>query len=444
MLNKLNEMIWGFPALILILAAGIYICITNGFPQLRLFPRAIRHFIDQFRNRSDNENSGYAALCTALAATVGTGNMIGVACAIATGGPGAILWMWVCGFLGMGIKFAEATLAVRYRTKNKRGEWIGGPMYMIEWGMGRRWKWLAVIYALFGVVASFGVGNTAQVNAVVMGVKTVANQMGVTNVKYMEIIVGIGLAVLVGAVLVGGAKRISQVSQLIVPLIACGYILLCVFVLIMKANKIPSAFYGIVQGAFSPRAVTGGMLGSAFCAIRVGAAKGTFTNEAGMGTASIAHASADVTNPLDQGLMGIMEVFIDTIVICTMTALVVLCSGVRIPYGIDGTTSLLFDSFSHVTGEWIKIPLAFALCCFAIATIFGWSLYGLRCMEYLFGDSALKGFAYAQSAMVILGAVVSTVTAWALSETLNGLMLIPNLIALLCLNPELMRLNKKK
>lgn len=443
MIASVNEMIWGYPALILILTVGLFISVCHKFPQLRLFRRALRQFIQQFQIRSTDASSGYNALCTALAATVGTGNMIGVACAIATGGPGAIFWMWVCGFLGMGIKFAEATLAVRYRVKNKYGEYVGGPMYIIENGIGKSWKWLAAIYAMFGVIASFGVGNAVQVNAVVLGVRRLSERIGIASGNYITWIVGIGLAVLVGSVLVGGANRIRHVAQITVPVVACGYMLLCVVVLVVRFAEIPSAINLIFRGAFSPHAVTGGVLGSAFSAIRIGAAKGTFTNEAGMGTASIAHAGANVTDPIDQGLMGIMEVFIDTIVICTMTALAILCSGVKIPYGVEGTTWLLFETFTTVTGQWIEIPLALALCCFAIATIFGWSLYGIRCVEYLFGVKAWKFFAYAQSSMVVIGAVVSTVTAWSLSELLNGLMLIPNLVALIWLNPELSRLIKK-
>ena len=444
MLNLVNEIIWGYPALILILSVGVYIAIRNKFPQLKLFPETITHFIRQFKKRNDQSGSGYAALCTALAATVGTGNMIGVAYAIALGGPGAIFWMWVCGFLGMGIKFAEATLAVHYRTQNKSGEYIGGPMYMIEMGMGRSWKWLAIVYSAFGIFACFGVGNAAQVNAVVTGINAASDQLGFQFGYLMRWVVGFILAIVVGAVLVGGARRISNIAKLVVPIAACGYMFLCIIVLFFRIEQVTDAFKMIFYGAFDPRAVTGGVLGSAFCALRVGASKGTFTNEAGMGTASIAHAGANVSDPVDQGLMGIMEVFIDTFVICTMTALVILCSGVKIPYGIDGSASLLFESFSSVVGNWIRIPLGIALCSFAVATIFGWSLYGLRCGEYLFGRKAWTILAIIQSVMVVFGAVISTSTAWTVSEILNGLMMIPNLIALISLNSKLIVLLEER
>lgn len=440
-LETINHIVWGVPALFLILGVGIYLTLRTGFAQLVLFPAAIREFIKQFTNKENTGGvSAYQALCTALAATVGTGNLAGVAGAIAIGGPGAIFWMWVCAFFGMVTKLAEATLAVRYRVKNSSGEFLGGPMYMIQQGMGDRWKWLARLYCFLGVIAAFGVGNATQINAVIGGINSAAQVFGLSCSGKGNLLIGIGLAILVCAMLLGGAKRIGQAAEKLVPFASVMYILLGLGVLILRYDQIPMAFVGIVKGAFSPHAVTGGMVGSAFSVLRIGASRGVFTNEAGMGTASIAHGSAQVDHPVKQGLMGIMEVFIDTIVICTMTALVILCSGIPIPYGNDTGVTLTADSFSSVYGQWIKLPIAVALCCFAFATVLGWGLYGVRCAEYLFGSSSWKWFVLLQGVTVILGAVLKTGIVWLLSETVNGLMVIPNLIVLAYLTPELCRL----
>jgi len=254
---------------------------------------------------------------------------------------------------------------------------------------------------------------------------------------------GVGLAILVALMLIGGAKRIGQIAERLVPFAALLYLLLGAGVLCVRATAVPAAFAAIFQGAFDPRAVTGGVLGSAFQALRVGAARGVFTNEAGMGTASIAHASANVSHPAEQGLMGIIEVFLDTIVICTITALVILCSGVQIPYGNDVGVMLTTDAFSDIYGKWVCIPIALSLCCFALATVLGWGLYGARCAQYLFGDKVWRLFVILQAVTVLLGAVLKTRTVWMLSETVNGLMAIPNLIVLAMLTPELVRLTRE-
>ena len=444
-LSLINQFVWGIPALILILGVGIYLSLRTGFAQVTLFPKAARSFVSKLRGRKSDSNgvSAYQALCTALAATVGTGNLAGVAGAIAIGGPGAVFWMWVCAFLGMVTKFAEATLAVRYRVRNADGELVGGPMYMIRQGLGEKWNWLACVYAFLGVVAVFGVGNATQINAVIGGVNSAVAAFGGRETQLGNLLMGIALAVLVGLMLSGGAKRIGRIAEGLVPFASVLYLLLCVGVLCMRVSVIPKALEAIICGAVSPQAVTGGILGSSFQALRVGASRGVFTNEAGMGTASIAHASAQVKHPAEQGLMGIMEVFIDTIVICTMTALVILCSGISIPYGEDAGVILTADAFSAVYGQWVCIPIALALCCFAIATVLGWGLYGARCAQYLFGEHIWKRFVIAQSVTVVIGAVLKTGTVWMLSETVNGLMAIPNLVALALLSPELARLTKE-
>ena len=444
LLETINKFIWGIPVLVLILGVGIYLTVRTHCAQLTLFPNALRTFLKQFSNNKGNRNgvSPYQALCTALAATVGTGNLAGVAGAIAIGGPGAVFWMWICALLGMVTKFAEATLAVRFRKYNKKGEYVGGPMYIIRHGMGEKWTWLAVVYCFFAVVASFGVGNATQINAVIGGINSVIHAFGGQQQLFVDLMIGIVLAVLITMILLGGAKRIGIIAEKLVPFASAAYLLLGLIVLICRAQSIPDAFSAIICGAFRPRAVTGGMLGSAFTALRVGASRGVFTNEAGMGTAAIAHASAQVEHPVQQGLMGIMEVFLDTIVICTMTALVILCSGVPIPYGTDTGVVLTMQAFSAFFGNWISIPITLSLCCFAIATILGWGLYGARSAQYLFGENAWRPFVLVQAVMVVFGAVLGTGTVWMLSEIVNGLMAIPNLIALAWLSPEVAKLTK--
>lgn len=442
LLEMLGGMIWGIPTMLLILSVGLFLSYKSGFFQITHLGKAFRFFLMMLKPKN-NENFGvspYQALCTALAATVGTGNIVGVAGAITLGGPGAIFWMWVCAVFGMILKCAEAVLAVRFRKRNKSGEWIGGPMFMIEFGMGSRWKWLAVLYAFFGVVAAFGVGNATQINAVLNGIHSAADVFGISVSKTADFLIAGILAVLVALMLSGGAKRIGNVAEQLVPFASLAYILLGIGVLIVRWNYVPGALKAIVVGAFSPKAVTGGMIGSFFLACRTGAARGIFTNEAGMGTASIAHAAAEVKHPVQQGLMGIMEVFLDTIVICTITALVILCSGISVPYGYDAGATLTSEAFSSVYGGWITVLIALSLLCFALATVLGWGYYGLRCAQYLFGDNVSTVFMIMQVLTVILGAVLETNIVWLLAEIVNGLMVIPNLIALLGLSPEFFKL----
>ena len=446
-LLSVHGAIWGIPMLVLILGVGLRIGVLTRFVQLRMLPQAVRAFLGTFRESGNTGGtSSYRALCTALGATVGTGNIIGVAGAISLGGPGAIFWMWICGLLAMGTKFAEATLAVRYRT-GQTGAYLGGPMYMIRDGLPPKWRVLAAVYCVFGIIAAFGVGNATQINAVISGINSVLRQFGRRETARWNLAMGLILAVLVGTVLMGGVRRIGAAAELLVPAVSLFYMGLCTVVLVLRAGRIPDAVGMILRGAFSPEAVTGGAVGSALQALRIGCCRGVFTNEAGMGTASIAHAGADVAHPVEQGLMGIVEVFLDTIVLCTLTALVILVSGVPVSYGTDQGT-LTLDAFSAVCGDWVSIALTVSLGCFAIATILGWGLYGTRCAQFLFGERAWLPFAAAQTVMVVLGAVLKTQTIWCLSELFNGLMAIPNLIALAVLSPELSRLvkeyNKKK
>lgn len=444
-LEKLNRLLWGAPVLILIIGVGIYLSIRTGFGQIRFLPRAIGSFTKKMLNRSqDNAGvSSFQALCTALAATVGTGNLVGVAGAILIGGPGAVFWMWICGFLGMVIKYAEATLSVRYRQVNDSGETVGGPMYMIRQGMPNKLHWMAALYAFFGVVAAFGVGNATQINALVGSVNSVLITYGGHVSTFGNLIMGIVLAVALSVLLFGGAKKIGMVAEKLVPFAAGLYLILAVGVLIVRREYVGEAFVSIINGAFSPKAVTGGAVGSAFTALRVGAARGVFTNEAGMGTAAIAHGASNVDDPCEQGLMGIMEVFLDTIVICTMTALVILSSGIPIQYGTDTGGTITSLAFNKIYGDWICIPISLCLSCFAIATVLGWGLYGARCAQFLFGETVWNRFVFLQAITVVIGAVLNTGTVWMLSELFNGLMAIPNLIALAWLSPQLLKITKQ-
>ena len=433
----LHKLLWGAPALILILGVGICISLRTRFVQLRLFPKALRKLGQMLRRGDLREGvSPFQALCTALAATVGTGNMVGVAGAICLGGPGAVFWMWVCAVLGMGLKYAEVTLALSLRSSDA----VGGPMFMIQRGMGDKWKWLAYLYALFGLVASFGVGNATQINAVISSVRSLAGGMGTRLTSGQALGIGLLLAVPLGAVLLGGAKRIASAAELLIPFVSGAYILLCLVCLWLRRDMLGIAFEKIFTGAFSPRAVTGGVIGSSFQVLRVGCARGIFTNEAGMGTASMAHSCARVSHPAEQGLLGIVEVFLDTIVICTLTALVILVSGVDIPYGTDAGGVLSGDAFRAVLGNWSGSFLTGALCCFAFATVLGWGLYGARCAQFLFGRELWLPFALVQTLTVAVSSLASTQLLWLFAEIVNGAMAIPNLIALLVLTPRLLRL----
>lgn len=440
--SAVNDLVWGAPALLMILGVGLYLSLRLAFVQLRLLPHALRVFFSKLRpGRGQQEASSFQALCTALGATVGTGNLVGVAGAICIGGPGAVFWMWLCGLLGMVTKYAEAVLAVRYRVPKGNRFW-GGPMYVITQGLGARFLPLAKAYCLFGLAAAFGVGNATQINAVITGVNGLVLFVGGTPSFAGNLTMGFLLAVMVGALLLGGARRIGAAAEKLVPFAAAGYILLCLAVLMLKWDRVGTAFGQILTGAFSPKAATGGALGSAFQALRIGCSRGVFTNEAGMGTAAIAHGEAKVDHPAQQGLMGIIEVFLDTIVICTLTALVILVSGIPIPYGLDKGAQLAMDAFCSVCGKGAAVLIVVMLACFAIATVLGWGLYGARCAQFLFGDASWKAFALTQAATVLFSSVLETGIIWQFSEMMNGLMVIPNLIALAALSPEISRLTK--
>lgn len=444
-IEKMNALVWGVPMLILILGMGIYFTVRTGFIQLRLLPDGLKAFFRQLiPGRGAEGKSSYRALCTALGATVGTGNLVGVAGAIALGGPGAVFWIWVSGILGMVTKFAEVILAVRYRTRVGK-EYVGGPMYIIQNALGKKWKPLAFVYAFLGIFAALGVGNATQVNAVVGSIRQAATWCGFEITDTGSIILGIGVAVLIVIMLSGGGEKIGRTAEMLVPFAAFGYVLLCLVVLILCGHRLPGVLADIVAGAWNPRAVTGGVVGSSMIALRTGISRGVFTNEAGMGTASIAHASAKVTHPVQQGMMGIVEVFLDTIVICSLTAFVILCSGTEISYGVDTGVALTVQAFSDVIGDWSSVLIALFMCCFSIATILGWGYYGARCAQYLLGDrdNLWRIFAVVQGVVGATGAILGTGIVWQMSEVVNGLMAIPNLIALFLLRKQVIALSRE-
>lgn len=444
-----NDFIWGVPAMACIIGVGFYLSCRTGFLQIRKFPYAIQTTIGRMfrkRNASDGALTPFQAVCTALAATVGTGNIAGVAGAIAIGGPGAVFWMWVSAALGMCTKFAEVTLAVYYRETNKEGDLVGGPMYYIKNGLGKNWQFLAVLFSAFGVLTVFGTGNATQVNTITTAVNSALLSCGLISVGAVEtsnLIQGIIIATLVALILLGGVKRIGQVTEKLVPFMALLYIVLSVGIVLFRLQNLPMVFKNIFEGAFKPAAVTGGAVGSLFMSMKKGVSRGIFSNEAGLGTGSIAHACADTRKPVKQGMFGIFEVFTDTIVICTLTALVILCSQVPVGYGQAAGAELTIQGFISVYGSWISIFTAVAMCCFAFSTILGWGLYGARCIEFLFSEKVIKPFMVAYSLVAILGATADLGLMWNIAETFNGLMAIPNLIALFLLSGTVVKLTKE-
>ena len=448
--QAVNSFIWGIPAMVCIISVGLLLSVRTGFLQIRKFPYAIRTTIGRiFRRKdaSDGAMTPFQAVCTALAATVGTGNIAGVAGAIAIGGPGAVFWMWCSALLGMCTKFAEVTLAVHFRERNKNGELVGGPMYYIKNGLGSRWQFLAVLYSLFGVLTVFGTGNATQVNTIVTAIDSalLATGSGLNGIlPTLNLIVGVVVAMMVAMVLLGGVKRIGSVTEKLVPFMALFYIVLALGVVALNYRRFPAVIASIVGGAFDPQAVTGGAIGSVFLSMQKGVSRGIFSNEAGLGTGSIAHACADTRKPVKQGMFGIFEVFADTIVICTLTAMVILCSGVPVGYGSAAGAELTISGFTATYGGWSSIFTAVALCCFAFSTIIGLGLYGSRCIEFLFHTDKVVGpFLVVYSFVSILGATVDLGLLWSIADTFNGLMSIPNLIALLLLSGTVAKLTKE-
>ena len=444
--TTVNNFIWGVPAMICIIGVGLYLSIRTGFLQIRKFPYAMKTTVGRMlrkREASDGRMTPFQAVCTALAATVGTGNIAGVAGAIAIGGPGAVFWMWISALLGMCTKFSEVTLAIHFREKNANGEYVGGPMYYIKNGLSKKWHFLAVLYALFGVLTVFGTGNATQVNTIVSSIHSALHNLHIIDGTVDEranLIFGIFIAAFVAMVLLGGIQRIGQVSEKLVPFMATLYVILAIGVVILHINRVPAVFAMIFKSAFTPQAATGGIIGSMFLSMKKGVSRGIFSNEAGLGTGSIAHACADTNNAVHQGMFGIFEVFMDTIVICTLTGLVILLGAPNIVYGQAAGAELTISGFTATYGGWVSIFTAVAMCCFAFSTIIGWGLYGSRCIEFLGGEKLVRPFLVAYSFVSIIGATINLGLLWDIADTFNGLMAIPNLIALLVLSGQVKKL----
>ena len=412
---------------VLLLLVGVVMTLVTRFVQVRKLGASIRMVWDSLRHPTEGI-SPFQAVCTALAATVGTGNIAGVAGAIALGGPGAVFWMWVSAFLGMATKYGEVVLALRYRKKDEKGNWLGGPMYYIRDGMGS--PLLAAVFAVFALLASLGMGNMAQVNTIA---SAVVDAMPRVHPQSAALLTGLVAAALVALVTVGGAKRIGVVLERLVPAMAILYILGSVAVLAAHWQQLGTAFSAILEGAFAPRAIWGGSMG---LAIRWGVSRGIFSNEAGLGSAPIAHAAAEA-KPEEQGLMGIFEVFLDTVVLCTLTALTILVSGIPIPYGQSVGAPLATAALETVFGSWAAGLMAVCLALLALATLMSWQLYGAGCARYLFGERGENIYRIVYIGMILVGAVMEFGAVWAISDLCNGLMALPNLAALLYLRKEI-------
>lgn len=443
--SAVNEFIWGIPAMSCIVGIGICLTIKTRFIQVRKFKHAISLALGRFFKKEgvgEGAISPFQAVCTALAGTIGTGSVAGVAGAIALGGPGAVFWMWCSAFFGMCTKFAEVTLAVFYRSTSSTGEYVGGPMYNIQNGLAHKWIWLAYLYSAFGVLAVAGTGNAAQINTIVTAIDTAISgiwQCQPGDYGKINLIIGIISALLAAVVLLGGVQRIGGVTEKLVPFMAIFYIAMALGVVIVNIGRVPGVFAVIISGAFNPEAATGGIVGSVFLCMKKGVSRGIFTNEAGLGTGSIAHACADTDNPVKQGMFGIFEVFC-TIIICTLTAFVILCSGVNVQYGCSQGAELTISGFTSVYGNSAAVFTAAVLCFFAFSTVIGWGLYGVRFVEFIFGSGSIKPFLILYSLTAAAGAVMEPALVWDISDTFNGLMVIPNLISLVLLSDTVLKL----
>ena len=457
----LNDFAWGPWMLLLLVGTGVYLTVRNGFPQITKFGYAMKNTIGkvfQKQEAGEGEITPFQAVTTALAATVGTGNIAGVTGAIAVGGPGAVFWMWLSALFGMATKYAEVVLSIRYRERNVKGDWVGGPMYYIKNGMGKKWNWLAYVFCVLGALAAFGIGNMTQVNTIAGSINTAIDAFGgdtaANTINFLgqavpvtSIIIGAIVAVIVALVLLGGIKRIGAVTEKLVPTMAAIYIVAALAVVITNITSVPKIFGMIFQGAFNAEAALGGAFGiTIMTTIQKGVGRGVFSNEAGLGSAPMAHAASSESNPVKQGMYGIFEVFMDTIVICTLTALTLLCgveSGVAIEWGQSAGTELIAAAFSTVFGAKIgSLLVAVGIGLFALSTILSWSLYGTRCCEFMLGTAKTRIYQVIFIAMVIVGATLELELVWNIADTLNGFMAVPNLIALLALSGVVIKLTK--
>lgn len=453
-LVSVDNFVWGVPLMVLIMAGGILFTIRLGLLQIRKLPLALKWMI---KNEEDatGEISSFAALCTALSATIGTGNIVGVATAVCAGGPGALFWMIVAAFFGMATKYSEGLLAVKYRIVDESGHSLGGPFYYIEQGMGAKWKWLAKVFAFFGVcVGLFGIGTFSQVNGISSAVNGLfdPNNTHCVNIPFLGeyswsvVIASFVLALCVIAVLIGGVKRIANVSQVIVPFMAVIYVLFVVTLIVCNITKVPAAFVTIVKAAFSPKAVTGGMVGSMLVAMQKGVARGIFSNEAGLGSAPIAAAAAQTNEPVRQGLVSMTGTFIDTIVICTLTGLSIVLTGAWQVEGLEGVavTTYAFQKGLPIPESISAFILMMCLIFFAFTTILGWNYYSERCLEYLTGGNMthVKRFRWIYIIAVFIGPYMTVSAVWTIADIFNGMMALPNMIALFALSGVVARETK--
>ena len=445
-LVSVDNFVWGVPLMVLIMAGGIIFTIRLGLLQIRKLPLALKWMI---KNEEDatGEISSFAALCTALSATIGTGNIVGVATAVCAGGPGALFWMIVAAFSGMATKYSEGLLAAKYRVVDDSGHSLGGPFYYIEQGMGHKWKWLAKIFAFFGVcVGLFGIGTFSQVNGISSAVNGLFDPENVhcVNIPFIGeyswsvVIASLILALCVMAVLIGGVKRIASVSQIIVPFMAIIYVVFVLLLVITNITKVPAAFVTIIEAAFSPKAITGGAVGSMLVAMQKGVARGIFSNEAGLGSAPIAAAAAQTNEPVRQGLVSMTGTFIDTIVICTLTGLSIVLTGAWQVDGLEGVavTTYAFKNGLPIPEEVSAFILMICLIFFAFTTILGWNYYSERCLEYLSGGNMkhVKIFRWIYILAVFIGPYMTVSAVWTIADIFNGMMALPNMIALFALS----------
>ena len=453
-LTTIDDFVWGIPLIVLILAVGIFLTIRLKGLQITKLPMAIKHIIANEKSGKDGEVSSFGALCTALSATIGTGNIVGVATALVAGGPGALFWMWLAALLGTANKYSECLLAVKYRVVAEDGHIIGGPFYYIEKGMGKNWKWLAKLFAFFGVgVGLFGIGTFTQVNGITSAVKNFFDPEGAHSVSlfgldysYAVIIAGILLTVCVALVIIGGLKRISRVAEIIVPFMAVLYVVTALIILICNVTKISAAIVLIVQSAFGLKAAAGGMLGAMIVAMQKGIARGIFSNEAGLGSAPIAAAAAQVEEPAKQGLVSMMGTIIDTLVICTMTGLSIVITGTW-DMGLEGVavTTKAFQLGLPFPDQLCAFILMICLVFFAFTTILGWDYYSERCLEYLSGGNQklVKGYRWVYILAIFIGPYMTVSAVWTIADIFNGLMAIPNLIAIVALSGVVVAETKK-
>lgn len=449
--GPLNTLAWMYCLLPCVFLGGLFFTIRNRGIQFTKFTYAMKNTIGKVFDKHEAGEGAvtpFQAVTTALAATVGTGNIVGTSQAIALGGYGALFWLWAAALLGMIIKFSEVTLSIHYRQRNEKGDWVGGPMYYIVKGMGPQWKWLAVLFAVFAALAAFGIGNLSQANSIVGSVNQAITAFIPAAAEYrgtISLVVGLILAALTAVALLGGIKRIGRVTELLVPVMSLFYILFTIIVIGSHIGSLGDAFRKIMVGAFTPQAVLGAGSGILLKETLVwGLRRSAFSNEAGLGSAAIAHAAADTKGPVEQGLYGIFEVFADTILICTLTGLTIMVSGVDITFGVKPGSELITGAFATVFGaKFASLFVAVALMLFAFSTILGWSLYGSRCAEYLFGMKAGKIYQMLFIPMVVVGATTSLDIVWDVADTFNGLMAIPNFIALFALSGTVAKLSKE-